>query len=158
MLRAHHGDDAARYRNASPASVETTARRTLCGPPGSAQQQERYPGVKASARSPAPKVAPEPSEEPDDVPAPSEIVEFSAHPSAVSEGRASWPVSLSESVSDFLVRQSSGSGLPRLPLCVLSTSRSQLDRLLPWVSSERWGDPFPSGPLPLGVICVMSAA
>ena len=38
MLRAHCGGDSVRHRAFRPESVETTARKAVCGPPNSAQE------------------------------------------------------------------------------------------------------------------------
>ena len=78
MLRAHRGGDAVRHRNSHPASVATTTRKVVCGPPGSAQEDDRYSGVKATARASVASVSPEPFEYPEGLVVPADAAEFSA--------------------------------------------------------------------------------
>ena len=78
MFRACHCGDAVRHQKANPESTETTERKMARGPATVSPGEACFPGKKAVARAAAPRVAPERFEEPGDVPAPQEAVDFHA--------------------------------------------------------------------------------
>ena len=66
LLRAYHGADELRDRNAGRASVETTARRSVRGGPNVVGSADLCPGEKASDRPVVAQPSSEPQAEPSD--------------------------------------------------------------------------------------------